>query len=96
MLSDADLYQKHDTARELKRLTYEKIFDRCVGTIKSASKNGDLICFFSIPHYVLGAGYPKINPENCSKYLIQKIVALNPNIKATFVKPNILFIDWRK
>lgn len=96
MLSDKDLYQKHDTMRELKRQTYEKVLNQCLRSIKVASNKGDLICVFSIPYYVLGAGYPKIEPENCSVYLIEHIGKMNSNIKITFNKPNLLLIDWRK
>lgn len=96
MLSDADLYQRHDTMRELKTETYEKIFRKCVNSIKACAKNGDLICSFPIPVYVLGTGYPRVDPVNCSVYLKERLLKENSNLKISFVSPNILFVDWRR
>lgn len=82
--------------RGLKTETYEKIFRKCVNSIKACARKGDLVCSFPIPVYVLGAGYPRIDPANCAVYLKERLLKENDKLKISFVQPNILFIDWRK
>ncbi|AAV50713.1 hypothetical protein [Acanthamoeba castellanii mimivirus] len=96
VLNDDDLYKKHDQLVNLKRQTYEKIFNRCVNTIKLSSDAGELICLFQIPNFLFGTGYPIVNIKYCANYIINKLSEMNENIETTFIDPNILFIDWRK
>lgn len=94
-LNNEDLYKTHDKMKELRKETYEKIYKRCINTIKAASKLGELICIYEIPNFVFGSSLPIINIELCSKYIIKKL-STNKNIKALFIEPNLIFIDWRK
>ena len=96
MLSNQDLYSKHDELNKSKTETYEKIYTLCVNTIKAASKSGELICYFEIPKCCLGSLYPDINIPYCAEYIITKLESENKNIKTKFTDPNILFIDWRR
>jgi len=95
-LDNDDLYKKHDQLIELKRETYEKLYNRCKNTIKLTSDAGELICLFIIPKFVFGSGYPIINVESCYNYINNKLKRANRHIKTTFIEPNIIFIDWRR
>ncbi|BCS83094.1 hypothetical protein QLL95_gp1029 [Cotonvirus japonicus] len=95
-LKNDDLYRKHDQLINLKKQTYEKLYNRCVNIIKLTSSAGELLCIFEIPSFMFGTSFPIINVEYCANYIINKLTQSNENIKVTFIKPNILFIDWRK
>ncbi|AUV58387.1 hypothetical protein [Bandra megavirus] len=95
-LGNDDLYQKHDQLINLKKETYEKLYQRCANIIKLTSKAGELICLFEIPSFLFGSSYPIINIKCCANYIINKLTESNNNICVTFVEPNILFIDWRR
>ena len=95
-LNNNNLYKKHDQLIQLKKETYEKIFNRCKNTIKLSSDAGELICLFEIPNFLFGSSYPIINVQSCSNYIINKLTQANSNIKTTFIEPNIIFIDWRR
>lgn len=95
-LSDKNLYQKQKQLSELKRETYEKLFNRCKNTIKRTADAGELLCVFEIPSFMFGSGYPIINVESCANYIMEKLTMANPNIRSQFISPNIIFIDWRK
>lgn len=95
-LRNIDLYRKHDQMVALKKQTYDKLFNRCINTIKNASNAGELICFYEIPTYLFGEPYPEINVEACAHYIIHKLAYTNNNIKATLIVDHILFLDWRR
>lgn len=95
-LHNNDLYKKHDQLIELKRETYEKLYNRCKNRIKLTSDAGELICLFEVPAFLFGSSYPIINIESCATYIINKLQKANHNIKATFIEPNFIFIDWRR
>ena len=95
-LNNNNLYKKHDQLIQLKKETYEKIFNRCKNTIKLSSDAGELICLFEIPNFLFGSSYPIINVQSCANYVINKLTQANSNIKTTFIEPNIIFIDWRR
>ncbi|ANB50555.1 hypothetical protein [Powai lake megavirus] len=95
-LGNDDLYQKHDQLINLKKETYEKLYQRCANIIKLTSKAGELICLFEIPSFLFGSSYPIINIKSCANYIINKLTESNNNIRVTFVEPNILLIDWRR
>ena len=95
-LKNSDLYKKHDQLIELKRQTYDKLYNRCENRIKLASDAGELICLFEIPEFLFGSAYPIINIKSCSNYIINKLAQANKHIKASLIEPNIIFIDWRR
>ncbi len=95
-LNNNDLYKKHDQLIQLKRETYEKLYNRCKNTIKLTSDAGELICLFEIPNFLFGSSYPIINIQSCANYIMNKLTIANNNIKTTFIEPNIIFIDWRR
>lgn len=95
-LNNDDLYKKHDQLIELKRQTYEKLYNRCKNRIKLTSDAGELICLFEIPNFLFGSSYPIINVQSCANYIMNKLAMANKHIKTTFIEPNILFIDWRR
>lgn len=96
LLRNADLYGKHDQLIKLKRETYEKLYDRCRNKIKLTSDTGELLCFFEIPPYLFGSGYPVINVQSCANYIMNKLTQANKHINTTFIEPNIIFVDWRR
>lgn len=95
-INNDDLYKKHDTLIQLKRETYEKLYNRCKNRIKLTSAAGELICFFEIPPFLFGSSYPLINVQSCANYIMNKLTNANKHIKTTFIEPNIIFIDWRR
>lgn len=95
-IRDDDLYKKHDKIIQLKKETYEKLYIRCKNIIKLTADTGELVCFFEIPAFLFGSGYPIINIPYCANYIMNKLKKDNKNIKAYFLEPNIIFIDWRK
>ena len=95
-MTTIDLYKRHDQLAELKRATYEKLFQRCISIIRLTSDTGELACIFEIPNFLFGSSYPIINIESCADYIIVKLSRTNKNIRATFVEPNIIFLDWRR
>lgn len=95
-LNNNDLYKKHDQLIQLKRETYEKLYNRCKNTIKLTSDAGELICLFEIPNFLFGSSFPIINIQSCANYIMNKLTLANKNIKTTFIEPNIIFIDWRR
>lgn len=95
-LNNNDLYKRHEKLVELKKETYEKIYKRCINQIKLTSNTGELICLFTIPHFLFGSSFPIINVTSCANYISNKLCSTNKNIKTTFIEPNILFIDWRR
>ena len=95
-LNNNDLYKKHDQLVQLKKETYEKIYNRCVNTIKLTSNAGELVCLFQIPEVVFGLSYPKINIVSCANYIMNKLTKANKHVKTNFYEPNIIFIDWRR
>ncbi|MEM0354140.1 MAG: hypothetical protein QXW79_01025 [Thermoplasmata archaeon] len=95
-INNIDLYGKYDRLAQLKKESYDKLYRRCVNQIKIASNSGELICFFEVPKFLFGSSYPIINVESCAQYIISKLSQTNKNIKAEFVEPNIIFIDWRR
>jgi len=95
-LRTADLYKQHNRLIELKRETYDKLYKRCLNQIKLTADTGELICFFTVPKCLFGSSWPLINVQPCATYIINKLTKSNKNIKATFIEPNIIFIDWRR
>lgn len=95
-LNNDELYKKHDQLVELKRETYEKLYNRCKNRIKLTSDAGELLCLFEIPSFMFGCSYPIINVRSCANYIMNKLYAANKHIKSAFIEPNILFIDWRR
>jgi len=95
-LRDIDLYKKHDQLVELKKSTYDQLYQRCKNTIKLTSDAGELLCVYEIPEFLFGSSYPIINVQYCANYIINKLYSANKNIKTTFIEPNILLIDWRR
>lgn len=95
-LKSSDLYKKHDQLIELKKITYEKLYNRCKNSIKLTAATGELLCIFEIPNFMFGSGYPIINIESCAKYIMSKLVESNKHIKTSFIEPNYIFIDWRR
>jgi hypothetical protein len=95
-IDDNFLYEKHDRLTELMRETYDRLYTRCVKTIKLASNSGELMCTFEIPPLLFGSGYPKVNVENCAEFIIKKLTNANKNISTAFVTPNLIYIDWRR
>jgi len=95
-LTKNDLYKRHDQLAQLKHDTYEGIYKKCVNTIKLTSNTGELMCIFRIPSLVFGSSYPLINIEGCALYIIQKLSQTDTDIKVSFIKPDTLFIDWRR
>lgn len=95
-LRDSDLYKKHDQLIELKKSTYEKLYNRCKNHIKLTSDAGELICVYEIPEFLFGSSYPIINIKYCANYIMNKLYAANKHIKTTFVEPNFILIDWRR
>jgi len=91
-----DLYKKHDQLISLKRQTYEKLYTRCKNRIKLTSDAGELVCLFEVPNFMFGSGYPIINISACANYIINKLTLANQHIKAIFIEPNLIFIDWRR
>jgi len=81
---------------ELKRQTYEKIYERCVNYIKITAKTGSLTCLYEIPDFVFGVPFAIINRERCATYIMNKLAASNKNIVTTFIPPGQLWIDWRR
>ena len=95
-LRDTDLYKKHDQLVELKKSTYDQLYQRCKNTIKLTSDAGELLCVYEIPEFLFGSSYPIINIKYCANYIMNKLYAANKNIKTTFIEPNLLLIDWRR
>jgi len=95
-LENSDLYSKYDKITELKLNTYNKLLTKCENTIKYAAKLGELMCIFKIPNFLFGTEYPIINVTSCAHYIIHHITNANKHIKAEFIEPNIIFIDWRR
>lgn len=95
-LSNDVLYKRRDEIVRQKRETYEKLFLKCKTIIRNASRVGSLSCCYEIPPFVLGASYPMIDVKTCGKYIISKITDENPNIRAFFSEPNIVYFDWRR
>jgi hypothetical protein len=95
-LSNRNLYHKHDQLMRMKKETYERIYNSCKNTIMMTANAGELICFFKIPSFLFGSSYPLINVKSCADYIIDKLTKTNNRIKAIFIKPNIIFINWIK
>lgn len=95
-LGNNDLYKKHDQLINLKKQTYDKLYNRCLNHIKLTADAGELVCIFEIPAFLFGSSYPLINIKYCANYIINKLAEAHKNIKTEFVEPNILFIDWRR
>lgn len=95
-ITSNDLYRTHDKLIKLKKESYDKIFTRCINSIKLTAKAGELICIYNIPNFLWGSCYPIIDVKSCARYLIKKLRKSNSNIRVNFIKPDILFIDWRK
>src|SRR5580698_5744315 len=95
-LKTADLYKKHDQLIELKKITYDRLYNRCKNIIKLTADAGELICLFEIPKFMFGSGYSIINVKACADYIMNKLMNSNKYIKTTFIDPNIIFIDWRR
>jgi len=95
-LEPTDLYRKHDELIELKRQSYEKIYQKCVNIIKLTAAAGELICTFEIPGFMFGVAYSLINQKMCANYIMNKLSQNNRNIRTMFVDPNCIIIDWRR
>ena len=95
-INNNDLYKKHDQLIKLKKETYDKLYIRCKNLIKLTSDAGELICLFKIPEFLFGSSYPIINIESCGNYIMNKLTKANKNIRTEFIKPNLIFIDWRR
>jgi hypothetical protein len=95
-LKTSDLYQKHDQLIQLKKATYDKLYQRCVNSVKLTASSGELCCFFKIPQFLFGSSYPIINVNSCANYIMNKLVQSNEHIKTSFIEPDIIFIDWRR
>lgn len=95
-LRASDLYKHRDQLIELKRQSYEKIYERCVNYIKMTAKTGALSCVYEIPEFVFGVPYANINRDRCATYIMNKLAKSNKNIITTFVPPGQLFIDWHR
>lgn len=94
-INDHDLYGTHDRLVCMKKQTYDKIYQKCIQTIKLASKSGHLSCVYYIPSFLVGGSFPIIDIERCAEYVMSKL-EMNANIKTEFYEPNIIVIDWSK
>lgn len=95
-IDNSDLYSSYDKVTELKLNTYKKLLAKCENTIKHAAKLGELMCIFTIPNFLFGTDYPIINIAACAQYIIHNITEANEHIKAEFIEPNLILIDWRR
>ena len=95
-LSNRQLYKKHDELKSLKIETYDKLKNRCVNLIAQSANMGEFMCIFEIPNYLFGSSFPMVDVATCAKYIMNKIIAENNNIKPTFCEPNFIIFDWRK
>ena len=98
ILSDNILYNKRDKLAKKKMETFEIILKRCVQDIRRASDNGDLVCYYKIPPIVFGCVYPMVDIHVCGKYIVDSIMKMNSNIRASVLDmdPNYLFFDWHR
>lgn len=96
MLTSKDLYKRHDQLVQLKRKTYNEIYRQCTHKIKFAADMGEMITYFEIPHFMFCTGYAIVNIDACANYIINKFDTELPAVRATFHKPNILLLDWRR
>lgn len=95
-LRPEDLYKKHDQLIELKRQSYEKIYQQCLNVIKMTASAGELMCIFEIPSFMFGVAYSIINQKMCANYIMNKLAKSNKNIRTAYVEPNMVVIDWRR
>lgn len=96
MIKNEELFGKHDQLIQLKKDTYDKLYTRCLNSVKLASNAGELIALFEIPPFVFGSGFPIINIASCANYIMHKLSNANRHIRTSFIEPNIIFIDWRR
>lgn len=94
-LTDEELYLSHNKIKQMKKNTYDSLYNKCVNKVKLVSKKGFMCCLFVIPKIVFGSEYPKINVKYAADYISDKLVKTNKNIKVTFYEPNALFIEWQ-
>ena len=91
-----DLYANDKKIIELKEHTYDKIFTYMKNQVISTAKAGETDCVYLIPPYVVDELYPHVNVLSCANYIVAKITNWNENIKALFVEPNIVVLNWIK
>jgi len=93
-----ELDKPYQSYMRLKQESYEYVYKKCTAHMKTVANmvtsDDRRYCFFAIDEFVFGRGYPRIDHEECAKFIIEKLS--KEDIHAKFVKPNILAISWMR
>ena len=88
-----ELYDEKQTASMFQLEIFKKVLAKVHKKIKMSArlKQNNTFCFFLIPEFLFGC--PKYNMQECTTYIIEKLIDNGFHIKYTH--PNLLFISWQ-
>jgi len=92
MVKASDLIKEQNKRNELKKKTYKKIYRKVEKKILMASSVNAYYCSYEIPNFILGL--PLYSPEDCIKYLKEKLK--KDGFKVKDYSQNIIIISWEK
>ena len=88
-----ELYDEKQNANMFQLEIFKKVLTRVHKKIRMSAKlkQNNTFCFFLIPEFLFGC--PKYNMQECTTYIIEKLIDNGFHIKYTH--PNFLFISWK-
>jgi hypothetical protein len=97
-LSETDLYSGiNKRVQKIKEIN-EEIYQKVISEIKNSSSRGYLSCIYVIPPFISNnkLGISKIDGPSCGKFIVEKLVDGNKYLRAKFVEPRSIIIDWSR
>lgn len=93
MINISDLSKKKKERKETRNKVYKMILEKCTKKIidKSNSLSNEEYIYYDIPQVIFG--FPLINKEECSLFLIKELVKNKFIVK--YLGNGILFISWK-
>ena len=90
MVKASELIKKQKERDELKKKTYDKIYNIIEKKICIASDTNCYHTWYQIPEFLVGL--PVYSYKDCNDYIQNKLKS--NGFKVDFYEPNILFIKW--
>ena len=94
MININDLYKRKEQRNQTREGIYKKVLEKCHNKIYHSSDKyiSQEYTYFEIPNVLLG--YPLFNKDECSKYIIQKLLKNGFTVK--YLGSGLIFICWKK
>ena len=90
-ISVNDMQNLYDEKQNKKKITYNKILERVIRTMKENAMIGETKCVYQIPEIIFGM--PVINKDECINYINN--ILKEKGFNCVFIKPTYILIMWK-